>query len=268
MSQLNIMNTQEQNWINLFGNHSLEDIAWYGTWTKYAPNKKVISSFQGVRKFRTNKDKTLIDHTNTYTYADGSTEEKNWQLEKQTCNQSDGVIHVAVPSMRSLSFGQGASAWFSQTWEMGKMFGAELFFQHENWRTSVSTIYGENGDLERITHIREHLGSFPIESPGLEIEAIDGKWTGEKKYMTPDLIISDTELIAELILVPIKGINKTIFLPDGVVVNAPKKLENNQEFQMTTGKFVSPEIFKRFTVKYNQLGNFQQLISETFHRQV
>lgn len=155
------MNAQEQNWLNLFGNHTNEGFAWHGIWTRYSPKIEVINSFKGIRRFWANEDKTVIYHTNNYIYADGSTEEKKWQLDKQTCNQPDGLIHVALPNMRSLSFGEGATGGVSKKLVPGKNFGVELFFKHEVWRTSVAIIYGINGDLERIVHIREHLDSFP-----------------------------------------------------------------------------------------------------------
>ncbi|WP_214662745.1 DUF3598 family protein [Amazonocrinis nigriterrae] len=261
------MNLQEQNWTNLFGNHTLEETAWHGTWTQYSPTQEVINTFQCVRSFHANEDKTLIYHTNNYTYSDGSTAEKSWQLEKQTCNQPDGLVHTAVPSMRTLSFGQGATVWLSKTLEAEKKFALELFFRHNDWRTSVGIIYAENHDIERITHIREHLGSFTLEPPSSEVKEIDGQWIGKKQYMTPDLRVSDTEPIPELILDPTKGINKTVFLPDGVVVNTPERLETGQAFKIVAGRFVSPTIFKRLTAKYNVLGNFELLVYEVFHRQ-
>ncbi|MCM0592819.1 MAG: DUF3598 family protein [Gloeotrichia echinulata GP01] len=261
------MNAQEQNWLNLFGNHSPAGFAWHGTWTRYSPEIEVINSFKGIRKFWANEDKTIIYHTNNYTYADGSTEEKKWQLDKQTCNQPDGLIHVALPNMRALSFGQGATGGVSKKFEPEKNFGVELFFKHEVWRTSVVIIYGINGDLERISHIREHLDSFPPESPGLEVKEINGQWIGERTSMDSALTISVTEPTPEIVLDPTNGINKTLFLPDGIVINAPERLKISQDFQLIAGRFVTENQFKRLTVKYDEHGDFQLLISEVFYRQ-
>ncbi|MBA3923996.1 MAG: DUF3598 family protein, partial [Nostocaceae cyanobacterium] len=109
------MKAQDQNWENLFTDliSSPEGIAWYGTWTTYSPEKEVLKSYQGIREFRATEP-TVINHTNKYTYTDGNKEEKTWKIDKQTCSQADGVIHPALPSMRSLSFGQGATAGISQ----------------------------------------------------------------------------------------------------------------------------------------------------------
>ncbi|MDZ8053326.1 MAG: DUF3598 family protein [Aulosira sp. ZfuVER01] len=262
------MNAQEQNWSNLFGHLTSEGMSWYGTWTFYSPELEVIKSYQGVRSFRVNKDKTVIYQTNNYTYTDGSTEEKNWQLEKQICNQADGIIHTAVPSMRALSITPAVYAWLSKTFESGKYFGLELFFRNEDWRTSVAVIYRENNVIERITHIREHLGSFPTQSPGAEVKNIDGKWIGEKQHLTPDLKVSNPEPVQNLVLVPLEDKNQTFFLPDGIVISAPTTLRIGQEFNIIAGRLVSLNQFKRLTAQYDTLGNFHLLISEIFHQQV
>jgi hypothetical protein len=261
------MNTQEQNWKKLFGNHTLEGIAWHGIWTVYSPEKEIIKSFQGVRSFRVNEEQTAIIHTNNYTYPDGSTAEQTWQLEKQSCNQRDGVIHPAILSMRALSFGQGATAWVSKTLETGKKFGVELFFRYKDWRTSVASIYGENGDLEKITLIREHLGSSP-KTAGPEIEHffLLGKWLGTKEDMNPDLKVSPAEETQALVLDPTGGKNETFFLPDGVVANTPKRIKVGEEFEIVAGKLVSTDEYKRLTCKYDKSGAFALLISEVFRR--
>lgn len=261
------MNAQEQNWLNLFGNYTPEGIAWHGTWTRYSPEIEVINSFQGIRKFWANEDKTIIYHTNNYIYADGSTEEQTWQLDKQTCNQPDGLMHVALPSMRSVSVGQGTNGGVSKKLVPGKNFGVELFFRHEVWRTSVVIVYGVNSDLERMVHIREHLDSFPVQSPGSEVKEIKGKWLGERTSIDSALNISVTEPTPELVLDPTNGINKTLFLPDGIVINAPEKLKIGQDFQLIAGRFVAENQFKRLTAKYDEHGDFQLLISEVFYRQ-
>jgi Domain of unknown function (DUF3598) len=260
------MKAQERNWENLFSHiiSSPEGIAWYGTWTIYSPEKEVLKSLQAVREFRVTEP-TVITHTNKYTYADGSQEEKSWQLDKQICNQPDGIFHPALPSMRALSFGQGANAGVSQILEKGTRFGAELFFRYQDWRTSVVPIYEEDGNLARITHIREHRGNFSAQPPGSEVKNITGKWIGNKKEMTPDLTISvatETELIF-----PTESHNKTIFLPDGVVLHLPPTVQVGEEFSLVAGRFVTNQEYKQLTAKYDQSGAFTLLVSEIFQLQ-
>ncbi|MDJ0553075.1 MAG: DUF3598 family protein [Microcoleaceae cyanobacterium MO_207.B10] len=260
------MNLQEQNWINLFGNHTSEGTAWYGIWTRYSPELEVIKSFQGIRKFWSNEDKTVINQQNNYTYADGSTEEKKWQIEKEIANQPDGVIHSASESMRSLSLSEEANIWMCIELKIGNLFGCELFFQYQNFRTSVVSLYGENGDLGGFTQIREHLNSYPDPKPGAELKNISGNWVGKKESMTPDLQISQEPELTELDLDPTQGKNKTFFLPDGIVINVPEKVKIGEEFELVAGKMMIENKYKRMTVKYDKDGKFIQLISEIFDR--
>lgn len=65
------MNNKEQNWMSLFGHIPAERTFWHGTWTRYAPDQEVLTSFQAVRSFVPNQDSTVITHTNNYTYDDG-----------------------------------------------------------------------------------------------------------------------------------------------------------------------------------------------------
>lgn len=259
------MNAQEQNWQNLFGNYTREGITWHGIWTVYSPDQEIVKFFQGVRSFRVNEEQTAIIQTNNYTYSDGSTAEKTWQIDKQSCDRPDGVTHPAIMSMRALSFGQGATAWVSKTLEPGKKSGAELFFRSKDWRTSVATIYDESGDLEKITLIREHLGSSP-NTAGPEIENLLGKWLGTKEEMNPDLKVSPAEETQALVLDPTEGKNETFFLPDRVVVNSPKRIKVGEQFEIVTGKQVSNDEYKRLTAKYDKSGAFTLLISEVFRR--
>lgn len=258
---------QEQNWSNIFGHLTPKGINWCGTWTIYSPELEVIKSYQGIRSFRHNEDKTVIYQTNSYTYADGSTSEKHWQFDKQVCNKNDGIAYIEFPAMRILSIAPGVYAWLSKKLELSQKFSLELFFSHEDWRTSVVILYGENSTLEKIVQIREHLDNFPAQPPDAEVRNIDGQWIGEKQQLTPDLTVSHAESIANLVLISVEDKNQTFFLPDGVVINAPTSLQMSQEFSISAGRFVSPNQFKRLTAQYENLGNFQLLISEIFHRQ-
>ena len=258
------MNPQEQNWLNLFGNYPSEGVAWHGIWTSYSPTQTLIKSHQGVRSFKPNENQTVIHQINNYTYSDGRTEEKHWRIEKETCNQPDGLIHPASELGRALSLGNDAQVWISQQLERGKFFGGELFFRHEDWRTSIVSVYGDNGNLERIVQIREHLNSFSNQPPAAEIENISGKWLGTKQSMTPDLKISPIEEVSQLVLDPTAGKNETIFLSDRVVVNIPKKVKLAEEFELVSGKFVADNQYKRLRVKYDKKGTFAMLISEVY----
>jgi Domain of unknown function (DUF3598) len=48
-------------------------------------------------------------------------------LDRETCNQPDGVVHPAMTLMRSRLFEAGATAWVSPRFMPGKPFGVGLF---------------------------------------------------------------------------------------------------------------------------------------------
>jgi Domain of unknown function (DUF3598) len=257
------MNLQEKNWENLFGHITTEGISWHGIWTRYSPDKEIITSFKAVRRFQANEDKTVITHINKYSYSDGREEEKTWHIEKQTSNQPDGVIHPGLLSTRAVSFGEDKNAVISKQLEAGKKFAGELFFRYQDWRTSVVTMYSESGDLEIITIIRENRNSFPNTPAKAEIEQLP-RWSGRKEYINSDLQISASTENQELVLDPTKGKNKTISLPDGIVVNVPLSVNIGEEFEIVAGKLVAENEYKRLTAKYDNSGAFAMLISEVF----
>ncbi|MEB3342744.1 DUF3598 family protein [Okeania sp.] len=165
---------------------------------------------------------------------------------------------------RALSCGEQANAGILPKLVSGNRFGCELFFRYENFRTSVVSIYEENGELAAFTQIREHLNSYPDEKPRAELKDISGIWVGKKRSITPDLQISQELEKIDLELDPTAGKNKTFFLPDGIVINVPEKLKIGEKFEMVVGKMMIENKYKRMTVKYNQNGEFIQLISEVF----
>jgi hypothetical protein len=258
------MNLQEKNWENLFGHITTEGISWHGIWTMYSPDKEIITSFKAVRRFEANEDKTVITHINKYSYSDGREEEKIWHIEKQTCNQPDGIIHPGLLSTRAVSFGEDKNALVSKKLEAGKKIAGELFFRYEDWRTSVVTMYAESGDLEGITIIREHRNSFPNTPAKAEIEKFPGKWSGRKEYLNSDLQISASAENQQLVLYPTQGKNNTRFLPDGIVVNLPEKVNIGEEFELVAGKLVAENEYQRLTAQYENSGAFAMLISEVF----
>jgi Domain of unknown function (DUF3598) len=255
------MNEREQNWTNLFDEYTSNEIAWHGIWTVYSPEKEIIKSDRAIRIFRANEDTTIVTHINRYIRPDGSHDEKIWHLDKEKCNLPDGVVHPAMPFMRALSFGKGATAWLSPKLVFGKNFGAEFFFRYGNWRTSVAIVYGENGKLNRIVQINEHLGSFVDPLPIQEITTISGNWIGEKQSMTPDLKISSPETIQQWMF----DATEAISLPNGVVLIVPQTVQVGESFAIAATKQVAENEFKRLTAQYDNSGAFALLVSEVLH---
>ncbi|MEA5519833.1 DUF3598 family protein [Limnoraphis robusta] len=262
-----MVDLQEQNWINLFGQYESDSPGWFGTWTTYSPEKEVLKTFQGVRCFRANANKTVVTHTNNYTYSDGSTSSKSWTLEKESCSQPDGVIHPALPSMRAIYLSPDATAVVSQKRESDLSLGAELFFYYEDQRTSIIPIYNEQGQLEKIVQIREQWGHFPEHPPTETITQLSGSWRGEKRTITPDLKCSEPEKIEDFSFDQTSDKNKLMSLPDGFFCYPQKSIKLGEPFQIKAGQIVSEQEYKQITVEYDYSGTFVSLIFEVLHRQ-
>ncbi len=260
------MNLQEQHWEKLFSHLTTEGSPWYGVWNVYSPEEKLIKSSKGIRILQANDDKTVITHTNQFPSPDGSMMEKQWKIVKENCNRPDGLLHPADESKRGLSLvGDGATAWVPKSLETGRPFAVELFLKHGDFNSSIGSIYEASGCLEKILHLREHLGSFPNSPEQPKIESLSGKWIGKKESMTSDLKISNPGETLELLLDKTGGKNETFLLPDGVVVNIPKKLNLGEEFEIVAGKLVTESEYQRLSAKYDESGSFCLLISEVFH---
>ena len=261
------MNNLDNNWNNLFSEYTVDETAWHGQWATYSPNQEVINSKQVVRSFRSNLDNTVITHINHYLDANGNVvDEKTWQIERETSNQSDGVVHPAMSSMRALSFGAGATAWISQKLIPGKPFGVELFFRNGNWRSSAAIIYGENGELDRIVQIREHLGRFSNESPSFGASEISGNWIGKKCSMTSDLSVSPEEE-TQISFDQLSG-DKMISLPGGMILMLPEMATVDRPIQLAAGQRTADEQLKYLTAHYSADGQFTLLISATLQQQI
>ena len=258
------MHKQEQHWINLFGHLTPSESNWHGIWTVYSPGKEVIKNFQGIRTLSANGDNTVVTHKNQFIFSDGTTLEKQWQIEKSSCNQPNGLLHPAEPSKRAFSLlGKGVNAWVPLKLEQKQSFGIELFLKSGDFNNSIGTAYGETGSLERIIHMREHLGSFP-EREAPAIKNISGDWLGKKIYITSDLTVLPTEYDQKLELDPTQGKNETYFFNDSIVLNAPKAFKPGEEFEVIAGKLITTNLYQRLRAKYDKSGNFIMLISEEF----
>lgn len=256
------MNNLDRNWNNLFGEYTTDETAWHGQWNTYSPEQELIKSRQAIRSFRSNADNTVITHTNCYIDASGNVDEQTWQIDRAICNQPDGVVHPAASSMRSLSFGAGATAWVRQKLIPGEACGVELFFRDYKRRTSVVIVYAENGQLSRIVQIREHLSCFSDELLSLESSEISGNWIGKKRCMTPDLSISpeeDTQMSFE----QVSDRDKIIFLPGDVILVFSKSVNVDQPIQISAGQRTADHQLKYLTVHYATAGAFTSFVSAT-----
>lgn len=254
------MNNSDRNWNNLFGEYTTDETAWHGQWNTYSPDQRLTKSQQVIRSFRSNSNNTVITHTNRYIDAGGNVNEKIWKIDREVCNQPDGVMHPASSSMRSLSFGAGATAWIRQKLIPGEAYGVELFFRDYKRRTSVVIVYGENGQLSQITHIREHLGRLLEEPLNLD-STISVSWIGKKRSMTPDLNISPEE-DTRISFAQMGEHDKITFLPGNMILIFPKKVSVDQPIQIAAGQRTADRQLKYLATCY-KAGEFTSLVSAT-----
>ena len=119
-----------EHWNRFFGQYDSAGTAWHSMVTAYSPAKELLKSYQFVSQFQANSDRSVITHTKKSPAPDGSLAETTWEIEKQSCNLPDGVMHPASSSRRGLSFGPVGTAWLSKKMEPDKIFSVEILLDH------------------------------------------------------------------------------------------------------------------------------------------
>ncbi|MDJ0746096.1 MAG: DUF3598 family protein [Xenococcaceae cyanobacterium MO_167.B27] len=258
------MNNQERNWLNLFGKYTPETTTWHVLSTSYSPELEVIRSHKFMRAFKTNSDRSIVYHQNTYYLPDNQIQEKNWQINQQECNLADGVFHPEAETMRAIGFGNDTSIWVSKKIKIDKMFGSEVFFQQEDWRHSIIPVYQE-GNLDKIIIIKENQQNFPTQVDAESIEDLSGKWQLTQTETKPDLQTSLKKLSQqEIQLDSLVESNQNWFLPEKVFVSLPQTITEGQEFKLLVGRQITPNLYKQITSQYDATGNLSNLISEVY----
>lgn len=236
------MNPKEKNWHNFCEYHNGD---WYGTWTKYNSEKEVIDSFQCIRSFKVNSDRSEIKHQNHYTYTDGRKETKTFGPYKNT--NTMGVLYLD----NSFYFG-------SPKVDFSKTFALETGFRYRDRRGSLATIYNPDLTLQRITVISEHLDSNITLDPRPLPAEICESWQGIEKEMKPDLTVSEPKKIE---WTPLKDadLDYSIFnLNDGLSVTCPTKIELGKDFIIAVNWLFDCDVLYRGIANYksNNLSNF------------
>jgi hypothetical protein len=258
------MDLKEHNWKNLCANH-LRD--WYGLWIKYGSQGEVIESFQCIRSFCSNQDQSEITHTNRYIYTDGKIREKTWKLNKHSSSLPDGLVHPAIPWMKSFLFEQGACSWVTPNLELNSMFTSEFIFKHEELRNSLVIVYNQSNGLMQMVYIREDTVGFSSKHWSTQQSLVSernlsGNWHGTSVTMTPDLKVSapmPTQLHWGW-----EG-QKTFFFPDGMSLSCPSQVKVGTNFSIAVNWLVTPSQAQQMLVNYDESGTFSALTLGLFH---
>ncbi len=256
------MDIKERNW-NYFTNH-LRD--WHGIWTRYTPQGDVKESFESLRSFKSNPEKTQIAHTNTYIYTNGENKQESWEFNVLSNSLSDGLFHPSRETMRGYFFASGHATWATAKLKPSSYFGIELFFQHQDLRHSVGLVYDDSGNLFHTANIREDSNGLPSKYWSTELNQLleryfSGDWQGISMTITPELKIS--EPIPTLFNWHREG-HKYYYLPDGVSVNCPSAISIGTPFSLIANWLINNYEMHQLIANYDELGAFSSLTLETF----
>ncbi|MBN3877286.1 DUF3598 family protein [Nostoc sp. JL23] len=256
------MDAKERNW-NYCTNHLLN---WHGIWTRYTPVGDVKESFQSLRSFKSNPEKTKIVHTNTYIYTNGENKQESWEFNFLSNSLDNGLFHPSRETMRGYFFAEGHATWATVKLKPNSYFGIELFFRYEDLRHSVGIVYDESGNLFHTANIREDCNGFPSKYWSTELNQLpernfSGNWQGISMTITPNLKIS--EPIVTQFNWHKEG-HKYYYLPDGVSINCHSSISIGTPFSVIANWLINNSEMHQLIANYDELGVFSSLTLETF----
>ncbi|MEH2182198.1 DUF3598 family protein [Nostoc sp.] len=176
------MDVKERNWNYFTTNHLLD---WHGIWTQYTPEGNVKESFQSLRSFKSNPEKTKIAHTNTYSYANsyanGENKQQSWEFDFLSNSLDNGLFHPSRETMRGYFFADGHATWATVKLKPNSYFGIELLFRYEDLRHSVGVVYDDSRNLFFTVNIREDCNGLPSKYWSTELNQLpkrdfSGNW--------------------------------------------------------------------------------------------
>ena len=230
------MQPQLENWDNFCKYHVNFD--WYGVWTKYLPDGKIIDSFQCIRSFHLNEEGSEINHQNHYIYADGKKETKTFAPYKK-------------PDTRAL-FLDNSFSWGSILVLEESRFGFETGFRYEDKRLSTVLIYNESGELQEITVISEVLEGS-LESNTISQQDFSGRWEGIAKTINPSWIVSSPVKTTYQQLAANNDYLK-LYFPEGVCVSCPHQVEAEKVFSAAVDWLINPNLLQSGIRNYDASG--------------
>ncbi|MEP0752961.1 DUF3598 family protein [Trichocoleus sp. Lan] len=170
-------------------------------------------------------------------------------------------------------------------------FGAELGLIDGNRRLRLVQIFNRDGQLDKITLIREKLADSDVpERPHLTLDQLIGEWQGEAVTIYPDYRSPDTysttlkvdyeesgNVIQQLsfgdrIFTSTARMNgnilrfeqgslpvQVLFLPDGASSNCPLQVKTGQSFVLEVGWLLKPDLRQRMIRRYSDKGEWISL---------
>ncbi|MBW4644443.1 MAG: DUF3598 family protein [Goleter apudmare HA4340-LM2] len=247
---------------------------WQGSFTRFSPQGTLLEDIPSIVSFEgLNNNQTMR------------------QIVRRQ-GQEDLFLEYSSLGKSTLLFENGAFSQGSIQLAPFTEFGAELGLIHENRRLRLVQLFNKNGQLDKLTLIREHLaGTEFTENSQLKIDDLLGAWQGEAITIYTDLRPSTTtstnlkleldttgRLIQSLsfgehIITSSATINGSIIhfdedtqkqvqvllLPNGASATSPLKVNLRQSFILEVGWLIKPNLRQRMIRSYNEKGEWTSL---------
>lgn len=178
---------------------------WQGSFTRFSPQAELIEDTPTVVSLAGLNDNQTIRQIVRRLPPDRPTEEK--------------VFEYSSLGKGVLLFENGAFSQGSIQLSPFSEFGAELGLIHGDRRLRLVQLFTPNGQLDKITLIRERLaGTIAPERSSLQLDDLVGEWQGEAVTIYPDWRSPDTyptHLQIERIASDLLSQQLTIYSPPG-----------------------------------------------------
>ncbi|MBD2597638.1 DUF3598 family protein [Nostoc spongiaeforme FACHB-130] len=247
---------------------------WQGSFTRFSP--------QGV----------LLNDVKSVVSLEGLNDNKTIHQVVSREGQEDLVLEYSSLSKATLFFENGAFSQGSIQLAPFTEFGAELSLIYENRRVRLVQLFDKNGQLDKITLIREHLaGTEPVEHPPLTVNDLLGEWHGEAITVYPDwrspdtfsstlkLHLDDTGRLVQSLTFGERTITSTatikdsiihfdqdpqkqvqiLLLPNGASATSPLQVKLRQPLFLEVGWLIQPNLRQRMVRSYNDKGEWVSL---------
>ncbi|MBE9050120.1 DUF3598 family protein [Nostocales cyanobacterium LEGE 11386] len=247
---------------------------WQGSFTRFSPQGTLLEDIQSMV--------SLAGLNNNQTIR---------QIVSRQ-GQADLVLEYSSVSRSTLFFANGAFSQGSIQLAPFTEFGAELGLIHENRRLRLVQLFNKNGQLDKITLIREHLaGTERVERPTLQIDDLLGEWQGEAVTIYPDwrssnnystnlkLQLDDHGRLIQSLSFGENTITSTgtingsminfdqnpqkqiqiLLLPGGASVTSPLQVQLRQPLFLEVGWLIQPHLRQRMIRSYNDKGEWVSL---------
>lgn len=254
---------------------------WQGSFTQFSPQGTMLEDIKSVVSFEgLNNNQTMR------------------QIVRRQ-GQEDLVLEYSSLNKSILFFENGAFSQGSIQLAPFTEFGAELGLIHQNRRLRLVQIFDKNGQLDKLTLIREHLAGTEVkENPLVQIDDLLGEWRSEAITIYPDwrapdtysttlklqidqtgrliqslsfgerTITSSATIQDSLILFdenPQKQV-QVLLLPGGASATSPLQVQLRQSLFLEVGWLIEPNLRQRMARSYNDKGEWISLTLVTEQR--